>query len=774
MTDNWETNVGQLRLVGGVRQEYSKSLGIAERRSILPIKSRKKGRIHVLIELSGEAFGREEMCQDLVAAITEEYFHNPGTVTYGLRQSVLLANTQLLRANTKVTSEHRVGGVACVVLRDGEIFVAQAGWPMVYLIHGTHVEAYPDTTLDFEDASMLGQRQTTEVRLFRAPVQPGDMILMADGPMARQLGSTRIGQIVSTSVARAMTNLETLAPQEDCSAMVIQVGDLAAQSRAQREQWSFTPVERPSGNRDPEPAPPPPQFEPPEPVPAPRARSEPLERASSHETFERSEVAPVPSTRFEAHRTPPAAKHAAPVTPPPAPRSAPEAPPETAGPTMAEQAQGALVTVAQGIRTLGERMLPDRAPRQTSQRRRAARSQRSRGQVASHPNLGIAIALAIPLVALMVVGGYTLYRNWSTQSQLDAKLEAVRFKRDIALGNAESPTMARDDWLEVIALGKEANLIQPDNPEVAPMLVQAAIEIDRIDSVTRLGQPHKLYEYRTPGSTPTRIIVAGLDMYVLDKGTGRVHRHALNEQRNALQEPEADQLLLQEAQQIEEQTVSVLVDIAWMKEGGERQAGALLILDRNGLLIEYDPSWEQLHTQSLGGKDVWRSPTAMQTFDSNLYLLDTMANQIFKYAAQQFANAPTEWIQGDAEATSGIDIGIDGNIFVLLNSGKLDKYFGGEATPFGIARIPKPLISADALYMDTEDIAQYIYIADASERRIVQLDKEGTFTRQFRPPAELEASFQQLSGLFVDEIGGKLYYATGNTLNVTELPPVQP
>jgi hypothetical protein len=772
MTDKWEANVGQLRLVGGVRQEYPKSLGVGERRSILPIKSRGKGRIYVLIELSGEAFGREEMCQDLVAAITEEYFHSPGTVTYGLRQAILLANTQLLRANTKVTSEHRMGGVACVVLRGSELFVAQAGWPMVYLIHGDHVEAYPDTALDFEDASMLGQRQTTEVRLFRAPVQSGDMILMADGPMARQLGSTRIGQIVSTSVARAMTNLETLAPQEDCSAMVIQVGDHTEQSRVQREQWSFTPVEQPpSGKRDPEL---PPQAEPPGQVPASRPRSRPSERASSPDTFVSAEIAPTPSMRFGAQPTPPAVERAAPVTPPPAPRPTPKAPPQPAGPTMAEQAQGVLVTIGQGIRTLGERMLPDRAPRTTSQRRRAARSRRSRAQAASHPNLGIAIALAIPLVALVVVGGYTVYRNWSTQSQFDAKLEAAKLKLDAAVGNAESPAIARDDWLEVIALAKEADLIQPDNPEIAPMLARAATEIDRIDGVTRLGQPYKLYEYHTSGSTPTRIIVAGLDMYVLDRGTGRVYRHTLNEQRNALQDPEADQLLLQEAQQIEGQTVSVLVDIAWMKEGGERQAGALLVLDRNGLLIEYEPSWEESHSQSLGGTDVWRNPTALQTFDANLYLLDTMANQIFKYPAQQFANAPTEWIQGDAEATSAIDIGIDGNIFVLLNSGRLDKYFGGEAIPFGVARIPKPLLSADALYMDTEDFAQYIYIADSSERRIVQLDKEGTFMRQFRPPAELEASFQHLRGLFVDEIGGKLFYASGNALYVTELPPAQP
>ena len=38
----------------------------------------------------------------------------------------------------------------------------------------------------------------------RSPIQSGDMILMADGPMARQLGITRIGQIVSGGVEHAV------------------------------------------------------------------------------------------------------------------------------------------------------------------------------------------------------------------------------------------------------------------------------------------------------------------------------------------------------------------------------------------------------------------------------------------------------------------------------------------------------------------------------------------------------------------------------------------
>lgn len=741
MSDKWETSVGSLRLVGGLRQERPKNLGVAERRSRLGGRSRDKGQLYVLVELGGEAFGREETCEDLVSAIVNEYFRTSGTVTYGLRHAVLLANTQLVRANARVTTEHRTGGVVCVVLRDGELFVAQAGWTSAHLVHGQHVSSFPGAPLDYEDPALLGHRQTIDVRLFQATVQAGDVVLMVDSPMARQLDSEHIGRSISGGVSRAVAALEALAPHEDCTAMVIQLGSPLALPRHRREQRAFAPVEAPPVT-DAGPAEPPVSLAPPTHTTAPE-RAQPVVPPSYAET------APSPPPPVARERTRPA------------------------GPTLGERAQGVLAAVVGGARTLGQQMLPDRPARSSPRRRRAARARRGDGRSVGQPHLGIAAALAIPVVALVIVGGYALYRNWSTRSQFDARLEAARLKRDIALSNAESPGLAREDWLEVMALAKEADAAQQGNAEVAQLLSQAAFEVDRIDGVMRLGQPIKLYEYITPGSVPTRVIVAVLDVYVLDRGTGRVYHHALNEQRTAVRNADADQVLIQEAQSVEGQTAGMLVDITWMQEGGERQAGALQIVDRNGLLIEYDPSWDQFRTQVLGGRDVWRGPVALRTFDSNLYLLDTAANQIWKYTAEQFTSAPAGWVKGEVDLQNAVDLGIDGSIYVLRSTGRLEQFFAGETTPFAISQIPQPLASAKALHVDTEDIARYIYVADEAEARIVQLDRDGVFVRQLRPPAGMESSFQGLSGLFPDERDGKLYYTAGNALYVAGLPAVQ-
>lgn len=772
MADRATTEVGQLGLVEGIRQDSPANLGVAERRPLLPINisGRGKGRLHVLVELTGGAFGRPEMAQDLVSAIIDEYYGTAGTITYGLRQAVLLANAYLQRSNERVTSEHRLGGVACVALRGQEAFVAQAGWPMVYLIRDQSlIESYPDTTLENLDESVLGQKSVIEVRLFRIPVQSGDTILMLDGAMARHLDPGRLGTLVAGSNERALRNLEALAPPTDCTAMIVRADLSPSRTREPAEQWTFSPVE---------------PAEQPETVE--RADGEaPRVRAPSPSSPEPKPLRQVRRSHVSAASRTPTAQQ----TPYTHGQTAP-ASDEQAGFDLQEQARSVLHTIGSGLRGLGERLLPDRqdsetderatSPRTSTQSERRRRTSRERarasrrGGQAQQTNWGLAAALAIPILALLFVGGYMLYHNWSTNSQYEAHMEQARRKREIAQSQAESPTTARDYWLEVLSSLQAAAAVQPDQPEVAQMQAQAERELDRIDGVTRLPQIYKIFEYSGPSSAPSRVVVAGLDVYVLDRGGGQVYRHALNEPRNALRNPTAEQLLLQQGQVIEGATVGNLVDLAWMNEGGERQAGALLVLDRDGQLFEYDPAWEQINHRNLGGPDTWRSPTSLRTFDSNLYLLDSMGNQVLKYAQGQYANAPERWIaQSDADLRTAVDMGIDGSIYILHNNGKLTKYYGGERVPFAVTRVPRPLSSASALYLDVEEATQYIYVADASERRIVQLDREGTFVRQLQPSLDNEELFRQMSGLFIDEMGAKAYYVAANALYVTDLPPVQ-
>jgi DNA-binding beta-propeller fold protein YncE len=62
----------------------------------------------------------------------------------------------------------------------------------------------------------------------------------------------------------------------------------------------------------------------------------------------------------------------------------------------------------------------------------------------------------------------------------------------------------------------------------------------------------------------------------------------------------------------------------------------------------------------------------------------------------------------------------------------------------------------------------HVYVADTGNGRIVKLDKEGNFVRQYRPPEG--AQFNELHTLYVDELRGRLVLLAGGSLYLADIP----
>jgi hypothetical protein len=153
--------------------------------------------------------------------------------------------------------------------------------------------------------------------------------------------------------------------------------------------------------------------------------------------------------------------------------------------------------------------------------------------------------------------------------------------------------------------------------------------------------------------------------------------------------------------------------------------------------------------------------------------LDSQSNQIFKYlptADGGYSNPPTAWFQIDVDLAGVVDMAIDGYIYLLYADGRILKFMGGELAPFEQTELDEhePLRSPTAIFTGPEEETKFLYVADASNRRIVQFSKEGQFIRQFK--AAEAGVFDQLKSLHVDEIGSKLYILSGNTLYMANIP----
>jgi hypothetical protein len=160
-------------------------------------------------------------------------------------------------------------------------------------------------------------------------------------------------------------------------------------------------------------------------------------------------------------------------------------------------------------------------------------------------------------------------------------------------------------------------------------------------------------------------------------------------------------------------------------------------------------------------------PQVAGSYENNFYLLDSNLNQILRYEPD-YSGAPADYFPtpGEVDLAGVVDMAIDGHIYILYADGRILKFLDGQAAAFEITGLYEPLQSPTALF--TSEDSEFLYVADAGNKRIVQLTKEGRFLQQFK--AGQGESFGQLKGLFVSEEYHLLYFVSGNKLYVTNIP----
>jgi len=141
-----KTAIGHLSIVNGMAQERAKNVLVIEPSHLIPL-GRGKGNLYVMIEMAGERMGHDELSQLLLETINKAYFQSAGGITAGLRQAIKAANAQLFRENRdRLMAERVIGGVSCVVLRENDAYIGQAGPALVYVAHKGDLTRYPETS----------------------------------------------------------------------------------------------------------------------------------------------------------------------------------------------------------------------------------------------------------------------------------------------------------------------------------------------------------------------------------------------------------------------------------------------------------------------------------------------------------------------------------------------------------------------------------------------------------------------------------------------------
>ncbi len=725
MSVKLDTAVGQLHIAQGVVQEESDNVLVMQPSSLLPL-GRDKGHLYAVIELEGQPPGRDETCRRLIEIIEKGYRRAPGSVTARLRQAIEEANAFLYEANRQaIQDDQRSGGVTCIVFKDGNVYVGQAGPALAYVARKGKLWRYPKTSPWLDAAPPepgesysppLGAGRKVEINFAHCQVQPGDIILLATSALASRASHREVTEaVVYQGVEAALKNLRALAGQADLSAVVVEVMAAekaeAAPQKPAREKTRAVPIER-----------------------APR----------------------LPSPEWGALLS-----------------------------SLGQGLASILTFLLNALKVLAGRILPGAEP-ETLPRPRPARKRDRRRPRAPTPARGpgkrvylIGLAVAIPLIVALAVVTVSLRQDQTSRDRLDELVQQARAKHEQALAHTGDKETVRQLLRQAKALLEEAMRL---NPKEAPQAIGdlgRAIQdkLDEINNVIKLYWTPVLYEYQNISSDPGRVIVNGLDVYVLDEGADCVYKHLLNEAGDALEETEDDPVLVCEGHQVGDVVVGEIVDMVWMPVGGGRQTSNLLILEKGGALLEYSPTWG-LKVLPVGQKERWRAPQVMGSYFGNLYLLDLQLNQILKYlptADGGYSNPPQDYLdpEGGVDLAGAVDMTIDGFIYVLFTDGNITKLLSsgepssGQPVLFEQTELDEPLRNPTAIFTGPEEEVKSIYVADAGNKRIVQFSKEGGFERQFKADDD---TFDRLKGCFVDEIGDRLYLVSGNKLYLANIP----
>jgi len=178
---------------------------------------------------------------------------------------------------------------------------------------------------------------------------------------------------------------------------------------------------------------------------------------------------------------------------------------------------------------------------------------------------------------------------------------------------------------------------------------------------------------------------------------------------------------------IETKTTEVISGPAQLKD--PQKIG---IYEDRVFVFENDGIFEVGNTKIKAANNAWQGDILFSLYAGNIYVLDKGNSQIYRYqgSGKDFSEKRSWLAPGiEPDLSRIISMTIDGQIWILSGSGKIEKYSYGNPQPMEKISVSPPFISPTKIY--TNENAKGVYILDPQNERIVVLDKEGKYIAQY-------------------------------------------
>lgn len=680
-----------------------------------PARGRIRDTLFVNLALNGEEASTAALYRGVTDALVDAYYLSGGSVTAALRQAIQAASEHLVRHNARAEGvEKQQAGVTCAVLRDEEVFVAQAGQTLAFVGHQGRLERLPPRPSGY--VTPLGAGNGLDTRFYHSWVHPGDVLLLAEPALEEQSDETIGGAIIYEGVASGINKLSKLLNGDGNTRLMLVEFAAATVPAPGNEPGSV-------GTQEPEPATETSRYSAPA-APASAAGTRKLRNVSV-------------DVRDGVRR-------------------------------VAAGAASGLARLTRGLGEMIERLFGGRVTEE----------QAVKNDQGLSPAVMAVTAVVIPvLVALVAVGVYLqrgqvahfndLLLQLERESRLaqaagaDAAAERAHWEQTLLLSDAalhlrpshetvqqfrEQSGDALDVLDEVTRLTVRPLLDYPQGGAAA--LTVQSLAVYALD--TDYGRVHKrlLESELKPAGDAEPETVLFVSQAVGAEVVGRL----------------VDLTWFPRSGDIREDTVAVLDSTGLLVR--YRPAWGDVIASR----LATPPEWnvpraiavygDGLYVLDTGAGQVWRFDARDGGFSE--------PGEAYSIESNEDGDP-----SNDVDLRQMIDMAIDrdGHLFLLGSDGVVYKFFGGKRKPFSFSELEEPLVAPTAIFCSLTGLNPLFYVADPGSGRIVQTTQQGLFLAQYRPrPGDLADLFSQTEDLYVQETPLlRIYFVGGGKVAVASL-----
>ena len=181
-------------------------------------------------------------------------------------------------------------------------------------------------------------------------------------------------------------------------------------------------------------------------------------------------------------------------------------------------------------------------------------------------------------------------------------------------------------------------------------------------------------------------------------------------------------------------------------------SGRVFVVEGDGV-YEVGTAREKLMDKS------WEGDVLVSAYADNMYILDKSASAIYRYVGLTSGGHSSSWLApGISIDLSKVNAWtIDGSIWILTSSGKVEKYSHGVPQDFELAKVDPALSNPTSIY--TNEDLENIYVLDPNSSRVVVFGKDGAYKAQYK-----SGTLKDAIGVAASEEEGKIIVLTKEKL----------